>query len=98
LGAHWELWMFEQGGMTPHEALRSATLEGAEYLGLDGDLGSLEPGKLADLVVLNGNPLVKLRSSEDILYTMADGYLYEALSMRQIAPAAKEREKFWFEK
>ena len=57
LGAHWELWMFVQGGMTPMQALRSATLNGARYLGMDKDIGSLEPGKLADVVVLDANPL-----------------------------------------
>ena len=57
LGAHWEMWMLVQGGMTPLEALRCATLNGARYLGLDKDIGSLEPGKLADLVVLDANPL-----------------------------------------
>ncbi|NND70645.1 MAG: amidohydrolase family protein, partial [Rhodothermales bacterium] len=51
LAAHWELWMFAQGGMTNHEALRSATLSGAEYLGLDGDIGSIAEGKLADILV-----------------------------------------------
>ena len=54
LAAHWELWMFAQGGMTNHEALRSATLHGARYLGLDHELGSLLPGKLADLIVIYG--------------------------------------------
>src|SRR6266540_1944675 len=53
LGAHWELWMLAQGGMTPHQALKCGTWNGARYLGLDADLGSLEPGKLADLIVID---------------------------------------------
>jgi len=81
LAAHWELWMFEQGGMTPMEALRSATLSGAYYLGLDGDVGSLEVGKLADLVVIDGNPLEDLRSSERVRHTMLNGVLYDAATM-----------------
>lgn len=96
LGAHWELWMFEQGGMTPLEALRTATLNGAIYLGLDGDIGSLEPGKLADLVVLEENPLENIRSSESVKYTMLNGRLYDARTMFQIGNHPQERKPFFF--
>jgi Tol biopolymer transport system component/imidazolonepropionase-like amidohydrolase len=77
IGAHWELWMFEQGGMTPHEALRSATLHGARYLGMDEHIGSIEEGKLADLVIIEGNPLENLRLSESITHVMVNGNLYD---------------------
>ncbi|MBK9338527.1 MAG: amidohydrolase family protein [Lewinellaceae bacterium] len=53
LGAHWELWMLAQGGMTNMQALRCATFNGAQYLGMDKEIGSLAPGKLADLIVLD---------------------------------------------
>lgn len=76
LGAHWELWMFEQGGMTPLEALRAATLAGAQYLGMGAHLGSLEPGKFADLVVLDANPLENIRNSERVSMVMKNGVLY----------------------
>ena len=66
LGAHWEMWMLAQGGLTPHEVLRTGTLSGAEYLGMDKDIGSLEPGKLADIVVLDKNPLDDIRNTESI--------------------------------
>jgi imidazolonepropionase-like amidohydrolase len=90
LGAHWELWMLQQGGMTSHEALRAATLHGAQYLGLDGDLGSIEPGKLADLVVLERNPLESVRNSESLRYVMVNGRLYDADTLAQLGnhPAA----------
>jgi Tol biopolymer transport system component/imidazolonepropionase-like amidohydrolase len=78
LGAHWELWMLAQGGMTPLQALRAGTLAGAQYLGLAEDLGSLEPGKLADLVVLDGNPLEDIRQTEKVSMVMKDGVLYDA--------------------
>lgn len=97
LGAHWELWMFAQGGMTPHQALRAATLNGAKYLGLDGDIGSLETGKLADLVVLESNPLDNIHHSEDIKFTMVNGRLYDARTMEQVGNHPASRASFFFE-
>ncbi len=98
LAAHWELWMLEQGGMTSHEALRSATLHGAQYLGLDQDLGSIEVGKLADLVVIDGNPLEDLRQSTNISYVMVNGRLYDAVTMNEIGHSPKERGRFYWER
>jgi len=86
LGAHWELWMFAQGGMTNHEALRAATWMGARAIGLDGDLGSIREGKLADLIVIDGDPLQDLQLSQDIDYTMINGRLYDARTMAQLEP------------
>ncbi len=98
LAAHWEMWIMEQGGFTPWEALRSGTLDGAWYVGLDHELGSIEEGKLADLVVIDGNPLEDLRRSEHVAYTMVGGRLYEAATMNQIAPEEVERGELFFEK
>ena len=84
LGAHWELWMLQQGGMTNHEALRAATLHGAEYLGLDADIGSLAPGKLADLIVLDRNPLESIRNSTSISHVMVNGRIFDAATMAQL--------------
>ncbi len=97
LGAHWEIWMFEQGGMTPHEALRCGTINGAIYLGLDKDIGSLKTGKLADLIVLDKDPLKNIRNSEHIRYTMINGVLYDALTMNGLGKNAKLRKTFFFE-
>ncbi len=98
LAAHWELWMFAQGGMTPHEALRSATLHGARYLGLDGDIGSLEPGKLADLVIIDGNPLEDIRLSERVTHVMANGRLFDAATMNETGNHVRKRGPFWWER
>jgi len=81
LGLHWEMWMLAQGGMTPHEALRTVTINGAESLGLDKDLGTLAKGKLADLLVLDKNPLDNIRNSSAIRWVMANGALYDAMTM-----------------
>ncbi len=97
LGAHWELWMFAQGGMTPLEVLRAGTLHAASYLGLEGDIGSIEAGKLADLVVLEENPLVDIRNSRKVRYTMVNGRLYDAPTMHQIGNHPAQRGPFFWE-
>ena len=97
LAAHWELWSFVQGGMTPMQALHAGTLAGARYLGMEKDLGSLEAGKLADLVVLDANPLENIRDSTKLRYVMVNGRLYDAMTMHEIAPESKQRAKFWWE-
>jgi len=98
LGAHWELWMFEQGGMTPLEALRCATLSGAKYLGLDAELGSIEKGKLADLVVLERNPLENIRNSDSVRMVMMNGRLYDAATLDEIGNHPRKRRPFYWEK
>jgi len=98
LAAHWELWMLEQGGFTPWEAIRAGTIDGARYIGMDRDIGSIEKAKLADLFVVDGNPLENLRQSENVVYTMINGRLYDAKTMDQVAPAAVKRQPFFWEK
>ena len=97
LGIHWELWMFAQGGMTPHEALRTATLAGAEYVGMERDIGSLETGKLADFLVLDSNPLTDIRNSENIQYTVANGRVYDARTMDEVGNHPNKRKAFHWE-
>jgi imidazolonepropionase-like amidohydrolase/Tol biopolymer transport system component len=97
LGAHWELWMLQQGGMTNMEALRCATINGAISLGMDDQLGSIKPGKLADLIVLDKNPLQDIRNSEFVKYTMVNGRLYDAATMNEIGNYDRKRTKFYFE-
>jgi adenine deaminase len=69
--------------MSNHEALKAATIRGAEYLGLDADLGSVATGKLADLLVLDRNPLVNIRNSTSIRYVMINGRIFDAATMAQ---------------
>ena len=97
LGAHWELWMFVQGGMTSLEAILCATLYGAQHLGLDHDLGSLETGKLADIIILDKNPLDDIRNSESIHYVMKNGRLYDGATMDEIGNHPQKRLKFYWE-
>ena len=82
LGPHWEMWAFVQGGMTPLEALRVATLYPAETLGLDRDLGSIEDGKLADFVVLDANPLDRIENSETVSLVVKNGRAYRPDDLR----------------
>lgn len=97
LAAHWEMWMFVQGGMTPFEALRAATIDGAWYIGMDQDLGSIKPGKLADLVIFTGDPLADIRQSEEIGMVMLNGRLYDGKTLAQLAPQQTAGPKMFFE-
>ena len=97
LGAHWEMWMFGLGGMTPLEAIRTATLNPARYLGMDKEIGSLEAGKLADLVILDGDVLSDIRQSDKIAAVMINGRLYELPTMNEIGVRKKARQPFFFE-
>jgi imidazolonepropionase-like amidohydrolase len=97
LGAHWELWMLQQGGMSNMEALRSATLNGAAYLGMDDEIGSLKVGKLADLVVLDKNPLDDIKNSNSVIYTLINGRMYDAATLNEIGNYDRKRSKFYWE-
>lgn len=86
LGFHWELWAMAAGGMDNHDALQVATIDGATAIGLDGDIGTLEAGKLADFIILNQNPLEDLRNTNAIDMVMKNGRLYEGDSLNQLYP------------
>ncbi|MFT4559305.1 MAG: imidazolonepropionase-like amidohydrolase/Tol biopolymer transport system component [Planctomycetaceae bacterium] len=83
---HWEMWSFVQGGMTPMQALECGTLNGAKYVGLDGDLGSLEVGKLADILVMEpgADPTARIRDSERVQLTIANGRIFKAKTMTEL--------------
>jgi imidazolonepropionase-like amidohydrolase len=97
LGAHWEMWMFAQGGMTPLEAIRASTLAGARYLGMERDIGSIETGKIADFLVLDRDPLQDIRNSESIRWTVANGRLFDAMTLNEAGNHPRERAPFFFE-
>jgi imidazolonepropionase-like amidohydrolase len=86
LGYHWELWAVQSGGMSNHDALRVATVLGAEAIGLGRDLGTVEQGKLADLVVMDANPLENIRNTNTIRYVMKNGRLYQGDTLNEIWP------------
>ena len=97
IAAHWELWSFARGGMTPVEALRTGTIEAARSLGYDADIGSLEPGKLADLVVLDADPTQDIRNSDKVSKVMIGGRLLDAATLNEELTGDRKRPAYWWE-
>ena len=98
LGTHWELWSFVRGGWTPLEALRAATINPARHLGMDADIGSLEKGKLADLVILDANPLEDIRNSDKVSGVMLNGRLYDPVTMNEVTTGNAVRAPYYWER
>lgn len=97
IGAHWELWSFVRGGMTPVEALRAGTIVPAQSLGMARDIGSLEVGKLADLVVLDADPTADIRNSDKVAQVMLGGRLYDARTLNEVATGNARRGPYFWE-
>ncbi len=97
LGYHWELWAMAWDDMDPHRALRIATIQGAEALGLDGDIGTIEEGKLADLLILDRNPLENIRHTNTIREVMINGRLFDGDSLNQVWPERRAIGRLWFQ-
>mgnify|MGYP001424801677 FL=1 len=97
VGAHWELWSFARGGMTATEALRAGTIAPARSLGMAADIGSLEVGKLADLVILSADPSADISNSDDIEKVMIGGRLYDSRTMNEVGTGNATRRAYWWE-
>ena len=97
LGPHWEMWSFVRGGWSPIEALRAATIMPATSLGYQKDVGSLEPGKLADLVVLDADPTVDIRNTDKVHQVMLGGRLYDSATLNEVATGTRTRQPYWWE-
>jgi imidazolonepropionase-like amidohydrolase len=97
LGPHWEMWSFVRGGWSPIEALRAGTIMPATSLGYQHDVGSLETGKLADLVVLDADPTLDIRNSDKVHQVMLGGRLYDAATLNEVATGNRQRLPYWWE-
>ncbi|MBN7809641.1 PD40 domain-containing protein [Algoriphagus sp. H41] len=90
LGYHWELWSVASGGMSNLDAIKTATILGAEALGLDQELGSIEAGKLADLVIMERNPLENIRNTNSITHVVKNGRVYDGNTLDEILPTPRK--------
>ena len=95
---HWEMELFVQGGFSPMDALQVATRNSAVYHGLGADLGSIEAGKLADLVVLGANPLDDIRHTQQVVYVLKNGVVYSGEDGGRVYPGPVEAAAFYFQR
>lgn len=93
LGYHWELWAMQSGGMKPLDALKVATILGAKALGLENDLGSLEAGKMADILVMDKNPVENIRNSNTLKWVIKNGRVYDADTADELWPAQRKLDR-----
>ena len=94
LAYHWELWSMATGGISNHDMLRVSTIIGAYAIGLDKELGSIESGKLADLVILDEDPLENIRNTNTVKMVMKNGRLYDADNLDQLYPLKLKAKNF----
>lgn len=94
---HWEMWLLASGGMSLHNVLKVATINGAKVLGLAADLGSIEKGKLADLIILDEDPLINIKNSTSIKYVMKNGVLYNGETLDKVYPVKEAIKKPWWQ-
>ena len=96
LATHWEIWSFARGGMSPLQALATATINPAKYLGMESEIGSLEVGKLADLQIVEGNPLTDIRITDRLTHVMLNGRLYRASDLREQITGDRSTAPLWW--
>lgn len=90
LSLHWEIAQFVDAGIPAIDVLRMATQGGADLVGASGDLGSLTPGKLGDIVLLDSNPLENIRNTQDIWQVIKGGQVYDPAKLRPGIQAPRE--------
>ncbi len=95
LGFHWEMWSMQAGGISEHNMLKVATIIGAEALGLSNDIGSIEEGKIGDLVVLHKNPLDNIRNTNTVDLVIKNGFVYEGETLNTVYPEVKKQDYPW---
>ena len=95
---HWEMELFVQGGFSEMDALQTATRNAAVYHGLGADLGSIEVGKLADLVVLGADPLADIRNTQQVVYVVKNGVVYSGEDAARVYPGPMEAPAMYFQR